>query len=361
MRKIKDLIYITIITATVMLLASGCAATKQAISPQDPPATVQEEPVSLPTEPAVDAAPTEAATVAEPTPAPPTAEPATEPEPIKHILTPGDPAFMENQLIPECDTYVVYKPGQALAARYSCHVWKNNLIEIPFDPTGSIFFPYLDITSAISGYKDAWIYFQVDVYENLPGTEETVNLAIELDIDLDGKGDYLVLLNAPGNMAADWSVEGLQVWQDANKDLGSGSNGDGYEQMLFDSGRGDDPDLAWSRKGEGKGAVYQFAVKDALLGGSKAFAWSGWIYGGSLDPAAFALPDTFKDGELSGMDNTCVKIFGTAKMNLPNLCSTAETEAPKKKNSCVKPPQPDKDIYGHTEWNQSLCKWIAIN
>ena len=56
-----------------------------------------------------------------------------------------------------------------------------------------------------------------------------------------------------------WSTEGVQVFADCNHDTGGLSaelsdapfDGDGYETKIFDSGIGDDPDLAWIRVNAG--------------------------------------------------------------------------------------------------------------
>ena len=53
----------------------------------------------------------------------------------------------------------------------------------------------------------------------------------------------------------DWSTEGVQVFEDPDYDVGGNvplhsealPKGNGYEQKVFDSGQGTDPDLAWSR------------------------------------------------------------------------------------------------------------------
>lgn len=87
-----------------------------------------------------------------------------------------------------------------------------------------------------------------------------------------------------------------------------------------------------------------------------------WTLGGDFDPAFFDLVDSYQDGELTAVDNTCLSTMGMKKVSLPNQCSIAPPAPEKKKSGgCIKGPMPDPNIYGHTEWNQDLCKWVAVN
>src|ERR1051325_5443071 len=77
---------------------------------------------------------------------------------------------------------------------------------------------------------------------------------LEIDHDLDGRGDYLIWAKPP--FSSSWDTLPVSVYADANHSVGgphpdkadpSNTAGDGYEQVLLNAGQGDDVDLAWVR------------------------------------------------------------------------------------------------------------------
>lgn len=127
--------------------------------------------------------------------------------------------------------------------------------ERPFDQQMA-YIPFIDIKQAnVIRNKDSEFIFAVIHLMDNPALQPDAmyGFGIELDVDLDGRGDLLIWTTLP--QGTEWSVDGVTVWKDANTDIGgltpmvpdAPPGGDGYEVKLFDSGQGADPDLAWSR------------------------------------------------------------------------------------------------------------------
>ncbi len=224
--------------------------------------------------------------------------------------------------------------------------------ERPFNAnTMDVYFPHLDIIDTQAFMDDTWIYATIqmqgqDDNGNLPAT-----YAMELDVDRDGKGDWLVLVEAP--QSADWSTDGVQVWQDANDDVGGlrptisehdlASN-DGYETNVFDSSVGPDADGAWARLSPTILNAVELAVKRSLVDDADELIVGMWV-GNSLDPARFDINDHMTHEEagaalrgyenfypikgLAEIDNSCrVPVNFVPNGNEPGLCSVYVPDEP---------------------------------
>ncbi len=203
--------------------------------------------------------------------------------------------------------------------------------ERPFNAnTMDTYFPELDI-QAMMTYQDAtWFYTVI----TLKGTDQNQKLsgryAVEIDSDLDGRGDWLVLVERPES--ADWSTSGVQVWTDADNDVGGettinadeSQGGNGYEKQLFNQGQGDDPDLAWARISSQEPNVAQIAFKQSLLAGDKSFLAGVWAGHALLDPALFDINDHFTH-EQAGEALPDLKYYYPIKAvyELDNTCRVA--------------------------------------
>jgi hypothetical protein len=145
--------------------------------------------------------------------------------------------------------------------------------ERPFNAnTMDVYFPYLDIQNALIFQDDTWIFGVIvikspDTNKALPG-----NYALELDTNLDGKGDWLIIASKPAS--TDWTTNSVQVWQEANGDVGAqtplkadehATSDDGFETKVFDSGQGNDPDTAWVRVAPDDATNIQIAVKRSVV------------------------------------------------------------------------------------------------
>ena len=209
-----------------------------------------------------------------------------------------------------------------------------NVLERPFsDNQGSTYYPDVDIVSASRSEDKDWLYFTITLAD-LRGDGLTGSYAIELDVDGNGQGDYLIETLTPGK---EWSTSSIRVWQDKNKDVGNGDpntsnppqTGDGYESLLFDRGSGDAPDLAWSRIAPDDPKSVEIAIQRSILGRRSAYIWFAWASRDPFKPAWFEYIDHFAVApavpgsaplvdlqgnplqELLGVDNTCRTVVGS--------------------------------------------------
>jgi hypothetical protein len=227
-----------------------------------------------------------------------------------------------------------------------------NLFERPFNTnTQDTYFPQVDIlqTSMLNG--SPWVYGSITLKGTDPATNQlNATYALELDLNMDGRGDLLVVANNPAQ--GDWSPDGVQVFQDANHDVGGNvalqaevaPQGNGYEQKVFDAGQGADSDLAWARVDPAQPNVVWFAFKSALINSTYKWMWGAWAQYGGLHPELFDYDDHFTLAQagnpmpgnanyplkaLAEVDNTCRWAIGfTPTGSEPGLCPLAPTPTP---------------------------------
>ena len=172
--------------------------------------------------------------------------------------------------------------------------------ERPFntDPM-DVYYPHLDIQED-TVYRDAeWIYVVIVLKGGDADRKLSGKYGMEIDSDLDGRGDWLITVFQPATK--EWTTDGVELWFDTNNDVGGSvsvtaddlGRGNGYETKLFDRGFGNDADLAWARLSPQQPYTVQLAVKASLIGNSQAFMVGVWAGGDTLDPALFDLNDHF--------------------------------------------------------------------
>lgn len=224
--------------------------------------------------------------------------------------------------------------------------------ERPFNAnTMDVYFPYLDILDTTFYEDETWIYAAIvlkgaDDNGQLPG-----RYAFEIDSDLDGRGEWLVLASQPASN--EWNTEGVQVWFDENKDVGGSvsvgadekGNGNGYETLLVENGQGSDPDLAWARLSPNNAVTVELAVKRSLLGSDKSYMIGAWAGNQALDPAQFDFNDHMTHEQagaalidlenfypikgLAELDNACrVAIGFIPNGSEPGSCITRQAKGP---------------------------------
>jgi WD40 repeat protein len=216
-----------------------------------------------------------------------------------------------------------------------------NLFERPFNGGEmNIYYPDVDITHASIVQDQNWFYLTLTL-AGPRGDGLYGNYGIELDLDVDGRGDYFVSTLAPGN---EWSTNGVRIWYDKNGDVGNGlpyvsdppQNGDGYEVLVFDQGSGDSSDLAWSRIDPNNPKNVQIAFQRSVIARDPVFAWIAWASRDAFKPAWFDYNDhfTFADAgsplremlkyyplkALAGVDNTCHAPVGFNASNQSGFC-----------------------------------------
>jgi hypothetical protein len=246
--------------------------------------------------------------------------------------------------------------------------------ERPFNAdTMDVYFAYVDIQDTKIYQDDTWVYAVITVKGRDANTDMPGKYAVELDLDKDGRGDWLVIVTHPAS--TDWTTDGVQVFADENGDVGGDivvnadkktGGGDGYEKLVFDSGHGDDADAAWARLAPDDPNSVELAGKRALFGGLKAYLAGVWAGTDDLNPAWFDLNDHFTHDEagealkeleyyypikqLSEVDNTCRMAIGfEANGSEPRVCPV-----PGVPGACSPPPQGCDTLSGY-QWDKKLC------
>lgn len=304
--------HVRVALAAATLAAAGLACTLFGTAPAATPSTT---PQPTATQAPATPVPTQA-----PTQEPPTATPT-----VEHSVTPGAPGGAE-RFLDDVDSAGTGGEGRVVSGEN----FDRNRLERPFTRGEMSYRPDVDVTRAEISFDDTWIYFLIEVEGPGPvGNGYPGTYSVELDGDLDGRGEWLVMAEAP---AAVWSAHGVSVWLDANEDIGGEvpfdaderpTEGDGYETNAFDEGRGEDPDAAWARIAPETTGV-QIAVKRELIG-DLSFLWGVWAEAGSGDPTAFDYVDRYTLaeagspladsehyplGSLAAIDNTCRMYHG---------------------------------------------------
>jgi hypothetical protein len=225
-----------------------------------------------------------------------------------------------------------------------------NLYERPFNvvETNIVYLYELDILSAGLGCDENYCYAEIELGGvNRDTSQLDGTYCVELDVDIDGRGDYLILAY-PG-LTADWANGTVTILEDANNDVGgpiplhpdqNASGLDGYETTLFTVNINTDPNLVWARVSPDSFNVVQFAFKRTLLNGANGFMWGVWASSGNVPIWEQDLNDFFRDvhanistvwfnnfqlAELSALDNTCRMAYGfTPTGQEPGLCITSQ-------------------------------------
>jgi hypothetical protein len=293
------------------------------------------------------------ATTSSGTSLPVTSTPTTTPGPaIIHVLTPGEGKGNIGKLVYDSESYSTASLKYAATG----DLYHLNRFERPFTQNQMDYLSYLDIHSFNTSKDADWYYAFVemeDLSSPVAGLEPIYGL--EIDYDLDGRGDYLIWAKPP--FTTDWDTLPVSVYADPNHNVGgpnpekadpSDQAGDGYEKTLLDAGHGDDPDIAWVRISPDDPNTIQFAFKKSLAP-EGFFEWTAWADGSTKDPAKFAYNDrmSLEDAgsplkndanyplkALFAVDSTCYNPYGTGTGYLPMIC-------PQEIPPTRRPPQPN--------------------
>jgi hypothetical protein len=266
---------------------------------------------------------------------------------VEHVTMPAEPPGAWLSEITDRDTSPVAAEKRALGGEN----YSVNLFERPFNATMmDKYFPDLDITRARLFEDSQWVYVTIRLVGVGDGGVMGGSYGVEVDLDVDGRGDLLVFADAP---QAAWSTDSVRLWVDDNNDVGGanpvisdspGGAGDGYETLIFDDGYGDDPDLAWSRVSPEDPASVQIAFKLSLLNNDSKFTWGAWADRSILNPEWFDYDDHFTPAEagsplvesadyplkaLYELDNTCRWSVGFIPTGTePGICPVPATPTP---------------------------------
>ncbi|NQS90859.1 MAG: lipoprotein, partial [Chloroflexi bacterium] len=322
----KIWIYLIIFT----LLLTGCNSPDQPAAQQNDDSAQVSSNEAIADNAAADDDQADSEAPAEITPLPPTDLPEPPTPEIVHWEFPGEFSLSPLQRIYDCAMGVTIIPGQPIEISEDCDQWDRNYFERPVDEGVVEYFPQLDIVQSEFGQDDLWYYTRIHVFTE--GIEELILdgvYALEIDLNLDARGDILISAAAPGSYPADeWHSNGVQVWVDTNDDVGGPTavlvdpryDGDGYETLLVDSGVGEDPDLAFVKIYSEEPGLIEFGFKAGLLKDTDKFEWWVWAMGQDIGSGKYDPVDFFPQDTLFALDNTCGWIFGSYPRDLPNIC-----------------------------------------
>jgi hypothetical protein len=251
------------------------------------------------------------------------APPAEVVEEIVHELIPGDAGASKGEI-----TDTASQGTAAMGYTTEGDFYNNGLmLERPFNQDMT-YRPDLDILNAEISSDGEFITVTITLQDVNPGSHTLVaDYGVEIDTDVDGKGEFLIWTSAPTD--TNWSIDHVRVLQDFNEDLGgptammsdapTDQAGDGYETLLFSADSYSDPDAAWSRINPQNPASVQLSFKLSFFPEDR-FLWSVWADDGIKNPMEFNYHDHFtlaeagsplKDHEnyplnqLHSVDNTC--------------------------------------------------------
>jgi hypothetical protein len=255
-----------------------------------------------------------------------------------HLMRPADVATAPRSLVVDVESSGTGAEGRAPYG----DSYKINRFERPFleDMT---YIPDLDIHKFGISQDEDWYYISIGLIGNDPNNAVGINYGVEIDLNADGFGDYMLWAHPP--YTTSWDTGTVQVYEDSDHDSGGVSskesdavfNGNGYETLTFDGGspQNTDPDLAWVRLLEGQNATIQFAFKKSLSGSS--FVFGVVSDAGLRDVSRFDYSDHFKEadagspvrgkanfplGSLYAVDNTCWEAFGFKSTGYePKVCT----------------------------------------
>ena len=281
---------------------------------------------------------------------PPPPEVQTTEEGIVHVSIPGQGGEIF-QTVPD----QISRKTAPIKQANGGDAYGNGRFERPFTAEEMEYLPYIDIAQAtmlLDGEAE-WVYASILLAESPSlGGGRQFFYGFELDIDLDGRGDVLIIAEKPE--VQEWTAEGVRVWKDVNEDVGGlepikpdvPAGGDGFETLLFDSGKGEDADMAWVRRSAEDKERIEFAFKLELVAEGEekpVLLWGAWTFMDQVHPEKFDIQDHYTLEEagsplkenvyyplraFSAADNTCRGILGmTPTGQLPGMCAMAVPQA----------------------------------
>lgn len=269
----------------------------------------------------------------------PTATP--QPTLVVHVLTPGNLPEEQSGVVGDQDSSMTADDKRAPSGdRFTFGRYER-----PFNANVmDMYYPALDIQGAFFYEDDTWLYAEIKFKNDSSSYALNGRYGFEIDLDLDGGGDWLILASAPSPEG--WTTNGVEVWFDANNDVGGEkfmysdtplTEQNGYETLVFGVNQQSDPDLAWARISPQDPYAVELAVKRTILEGDTSFMVGVWAGADDLNPALFDFNDYYTHEqagtsliefeyfypikELSELDNTCRMAIGFQPVgNEPGLC-----------------------------------------
>jgi len=258
---------------------------------------------------------------------------------VEHMVRPDSPGSLSSYMT-DRSTRNYAAERRAIADNFDV-----NLIERPYTSEVMDYLEYLDIVRGELSISGNWVYVTIFL-EGAPPADSQAVYAVEIDSDIDGRGDWYISGIVPAS--SEWTTDGVYAWKDSNNDVGGitplhadspSPAWDGYETQLFAQGIGNDPDAAWIRRSPTQPDQVQLAFKHTLIGSIGEFMWGVWseemvIQPGWLDYNDHFTPEEAGSPEINSslypikqaamMDNTCRWAVGfTPDGTEPGVCYVA--------------------------------------
>jgi hypothetical protein len=265
--------------------------------------------------------------------------PTNTPEPTEiPRLMPGEPPEAERTL-EDVDSSIKAEEKRAITGDNIL----DNLYERPFTSEEMVYQPDLNILTVAFASDENFFYYTIAL-EDLDSDSGTLTgtYGVEFDRTQSWRGDLLAWVKNP---SAQWSVDGVTVYDDPNGVVGGvkpivaeeGFEGMGYQNTLELV----EDQVAWARIAPDDPSAVQIAVSRALLGNVEEFLWGAWADGGVQDPSLFDYDDHFGPSAagspiktdpdypvkaLFSLDNTCRLPYGFDQMasSIPGMCITSK-------------------------------------
>lgn len=281
----------------------------------------------------------------------------TLPPSIEHKIVPGEPGKVTVE-IKDANTATSGMAKHAIEG----DIYQQNLFERPFNGDMS-YRPDLDIQKAELSNDDTFFYVTIYLADVNPTSKILQAVyGVELDTDVDGRGDYLICVMPP--FENQWTTINAVAFGDSNNDVGRKralvmdvpSDGDGYDVIIFTAQSSQDPDLVWGRKSPDKLSAVQIAFKKSMLDHPTSFLFGVWADDGLKDARLFDYNDNFSEVDagspleknpnyplkkLFAVDNTCRMGMGRAILATdPGVCGGQKPPIPTIRVPTVQGPFP---------------------
>lgn len=227
--------------------------------------------------------------------------------------------------------------------RANADSFSRGIFERPYTPEDMEYIDYLDIGRVVSlAVSGEWVFVSIPL-AGAPPVESDAHYAVEIDVNTDGRGDWLIFAPAPAS--AEWTQEGLFIFIDSNSDVGGTTpsspdpvqeDADGFDALIFNQGSGLDRDAAWIRRDPEDSSIIQIAFKYGLIAYDHRFLWRVIASGNEIDPAMMELNDYFTLEEagsplltsphypiqaIAEIDTTCRWSYGFTPLGTePGIC-----------------------------------------
>ena len=334
------------LVAALLLAALACTLPGTSdVGPQEPLATQAPVVTYIINEPPATEAPAG--------PPPAEAAPTTEAEPVVHVRWPEEPPLSQLRIIDRSSA------ASAEDRTTGGESWNLDIYERPFTAEAMDYRPDLDLIQADLIRGAPWLYVTVWL-EGEPPADSAAWYGIEIDLNVDGRGDWLIVGQTPPS--TEWTTDGVRACTDSDGDVGGPrpilsdaplADLNGYETCVFESGEGVDPDAAWIRRNPADPQRIQLAFLHSLIETDEYFLWAAWADEGAAEPGWMDYNDHFTLAEagsptqshadyplkaLALVDSTCRWGFGfTPNGTEPGVCyvpPTGPSSTPGQQPSC---------------------------